>query len=63
MRSRLPVLRQRRRYMVFVLESEDDSGLVQARDIMGERSKPMATWFWAAALAVAIPRGWRTSQG
>ncbi|MGB7570891.1 MAG: Rpp14/Pop5 family protein [Methanothrix sp.] len=36
MRSRLPVLRSRRRYMIFELESEDTSGLIQARDLMNE---------------------------
>ena len=45
MRSRLPVLRQRRRYMVFILESEDDSGLVQARDLMGEIASSQLSLF------------------
>ncbi len=36
MRSRLPVLRSRRRYMIFELESEDTSSLIQARDLMNE---------------------------
>ena len=33
MRSRLPVLRSRRRYMIFELEAEDE---IQAKDLMNE---------------------------
>ena len=29
-------MRSRRRYMIFELESEDTSGLIQARDLMNE---------------------------
>ncbi|HNX10105.1 MAG TPA: Rpp14/Pop5 family protein [Methanothrix sp.] len=36
MRSRFPVLRGRRRYMVFELETEEASGPVQPRDLMNE---------------------------
>jgi ribonuclease P/MRP protein subunit POP5 len=36
MRSRLPVLRGRRRYMVFVLESEGAAGSIPPKDLMSE---------------------------
>lgn len=36
MRSRLPVLRSRRRYMAFELEMEGPGGSIQPKDLMGE---------------------------